>query len=483
MSKRDLTIIQLNDSHGYMDEHLEHFFDGSESKYIEVGGYSRFASYLKQVRKDTNNNVLFLDNGDTFHGTYPVVESKGKILIPLLNEIKLDAMTAHWDFAYGPDAFKDILKDLDYPMLAINVYDKNTKELVFDPYLIKEINEVKVGIIGIAATIVDKVMPKHFSEGLEFTMGNKELPKYIKELKKDKAVDIVVVLSHLGFPQEVKLANEVSGIDVLLSGHTHNRMYKPSIINNTIIIQSGCHGSFLGHLDLTYDLERKEIISYKHNLKVLDKTVKKEKQIQDLVDDKLSLYKDKLNKVVGYTKTNLNRSLVFESTMDNFLLNSIIDYTGLEIAFSNGWRYGAPILKGAITLNDLYNVIPVNPPVSTVKLSGQEIWDMLEENLERTFATDPYDQMGGYVKRSVGINVYFKLENTYGERIQYLFVNNKPIDLNEIYDVAFVTSQGVPSKYGSERKNLSVDAIEVLMMYLNKHKEVSAPLLNTFTAI
>jgi S-sulfosulfanyl-L-cysteine sulfohydrolase len=171
---------------------------------------------------------------------------------------------------------------------------------------------------------------------------------------------------------------------------------------------------------------------------------------------------------VGRTKTDLNRSTVLESTMDNFLLQSLIDQTEADVAFSNGWRYGAPVPVGPITMNDLYNIIPMNPPVSVVTLTGRDIWQMLEENLERTFSRDPYQQMGGYVKRCLGLNVYFKIENPAGARIQELFVHGKRLQLDKKYIVAFVTSQGVPLGYGTERKDLEVRATEAMQQFLAK---------------
>ena len=208
-AKKEVTIIQMNDTHGYLEEHWEHFFDGDHSEYIRAGGYPRIASYLKKVRYEKDGHVLFLDGGVTFHGTYPVVQTKGKILPSFLNQLGLDGMTAHWEFAYGPEAFKDLVKSLKYPMLAINCYYKETEKRVFKPYSIKEVHGLKIGIIGIAATIIDKVMPKHFSEGIYFTMGDKELPGFIHTLREEEQVDLVIVLSHLGFPQEIKLAEEV----------------------------------------------------------------------------------------------------------------------------------------------------------------------------------------------------------------------------------------------------------------------------------
>lgn len=479
--QRKLTIIQMNDTHGYLEEHYEHFWDGGFAKYIRAGGYPRISAYVKKVRREKDGNVLFLDGGDTFHGTYPVVHSKGKILPPLLNDLTIDAMTAHWEFAYGPKNFKELVDSLNYPMLAINCYDKDTKKLVYPPYLMKEVNKVKVAIIGIASNIVDKVMPKHFSEGLYFTLGNEELPGYIDKVKNEEDADLVVVLSHLGYPQELKLAGEVDGIDILLSAHTHNRMYEPAKVNDTIIFQSGCHGSFLGHLDIT--VENKKVINYHHKLVVLDQEMEEDTAIKEKIDTILESDRETLNKVVGKTNTDLNRYTVLESTMDNFLLKSLIDLTGAQIAFSNGWRYGAPIPKGDITEDDLWNIIPVNPPVSKVKITGKEIRDMMEENLERTFATDPYDQMGGYVKRCMGINLYFKIENPHGERIQELFVQGIPVDNEKLYDAVFVTSQGVPAKYGQERKSLDTHAIEALKKYLERHGTVDAELQGSIVAV
>lgn len=481
MSKRkDLTIIQMNDTHGYLQEHWEHFFEGSDSNYIRAGGYPRISAYINKVRKEKDNKVVVLDGGDTFHGTLPVVDSKGMILTSYLNEMKIDAMTAHWEFAYGPKHFSSLLNALNYPMLAINCYDKTTDKLVFDPYLIKEVNGLKIGIIGIAATIIDKTMPQHFAEGLYFSLGNEELPGYIAELK-DQDVDLVILLSHLGFPQEVKLAQEVDGIDVLLSAHTHNRVYEPALVNDTIIFQSGCHGSFLGHLDLV--VENKKIVDYKHQLVVLDESLDEDLDMKAAIEKDLEPYKEQLNKIVGRTGTDLNRSTVFESTMDNLLLQSMIDISGAELAFSNGWRYGAPIPKGDIRENDLWNMIPVNPPLSKVKLKGQEVWDMMEENLERTFSIDPYQQMGGYVKRVLGMNLYCKIENPYGERVQQIFVQGQALEKDRVYHVVFVTSQGVPEKYGHDRVNLDIHAIDVLKEYLSKHEVVSAPLRGSIVAV
>lgn len=480
-NNKSLTIVQMNDSHASFDIHQEMFWQGNHAEYRQAGGYARIATIVKQIRAESEGNCLFCDCGDTLHGTFPALDTQGKALIPILNSLGIDAMTAHWEFAFSPRVFNQRLAELNYPMLANNIYDKSTKKLVYQPFSIKEIGGVKIGLIGIASNIVDKTMPPSFSEGIYFTLGKDELPPIIDELRSKEKVDVIVLISHLGFTQDMKLLSEVQGVDVCLSGHTHNRLYKPVINGKTIVIQSGCHGSFLGRLDL--ELIEGHVVDFQHQLIEVEATIQPDPIVADLVKQALAPYKDELEEVVGETATALNRGTNLETTMDNFLLQALLESTGAQMAFSNGWRYGAPIVPGIITLNDLYNIIPGNPPVSTTEISGEELREMLEENLERTFSCDAFKQMGGYVKRCLGLNVYLKIENPSGLRIQELFVGNEKIQADKYYSAAFVTMQGVPQKYGRNRENKSEKIIDAMRKYLIKNNPIHAELRGTFIAV
>ena len=176
----------------------------------------------------------------------------------------IDAMTPHWEFVFGPKRFRELAKQLNYPVLAINIYEKDSGQRVFPPYMMKEVGGLKLGIIGIASNIVDKTMPPAYSEGLRFTLGREELPGFVQEVRQKENADLVIVISHLGFPQDIKLLSEVPGVDVCLSGHTHNRLYQPALAGKTIVIQSGCQGSFVGRLDLT--VQAGQITDCKHKL-------------------------------------------------------------------------------------------------------------------------------------------------------------------------------------------------------------------------
>lgn len=478
---KNLTILQINDTHAYLEPHPELFWEGNGFQYRLTGGFARLSGLVEAARRENPGGVLLLDNGDTLHGTYPAVKTQGQALIPVLNHLSPAAMTAHWEFAYGPQAFKQRSTELNYPVLALNVRTKDTGELFFPGTRVTETAGLRIGIIGLASNIVDKVMPPSFSEGLQFNLGKEELPEAIRKLRMDERVNLVILLSHLGFPQDMQLAAETPGIDVLLSGHTHNRLYQPARVENTIVIQSGSHGSFLGRLDL--EVSGGKITDFHHRLIEVSSDLPADRTAEALVKAAVDPFRDELSEVVGETTGPLDRGRSLESTLDNLLLAAIRENAGAQLAFSNGWRYGAPILPGKITVNDLYNTIPMNPPVSIVELTGSEVWEMLEDHMEAVFSRNPYRQMGGYVKRALGLKAYIKIENPPGQRLQKLVVGDEQIRMDQHYTAAFVTQQGVPARYGQQRRDTPVRAVEALRQYLGKHRPYQPALHETFVVV
>lgn len=475
---RTVTLLQINDTHGYLEEHQELFGDDHRV----VGGYARIKSYFDSVRTERGaDSVITLDNGDTLHGTFPAVHTAGQALIAPLNELGIDAWTVHWDIMYGPHRLEELAGQLNYPLLAANCHREDAGPDPFPGSILLERAGVRVGIVGLAATIIDKMFPARASEGLRFTIGEDELKKEIRQLK-DKGAELIVVLSHLGFPQDCKLAQRVPGIDVIVSGHTHNRMDRPFTVGETTIFQSGCHGSFVGRLDIDVDQDD-SVGDIRHELVEMGPQISPDPGMQKMVNDIYSPHRQALRQVVGRTATDLDRYTMLESTMDNFLLDAVSSAAGTEICFSNGWRYGAPIPAGPITREDLWNIIPTNPYVETVQMTGAELWEMMEQNLEHTFAADPYGQMGGYVKRCRGVQIRFKAENPAGARIQEFYAEGDPLEEGRLYTVGFVTQQGVPARFDRNRTSTMIRAVEALESYLDTHSPVSAELRGTVIAV
>ena len=217
---------------------------------------------------------------------------------------------------------------------------------------------------------------------------------------------MVILLSHLGLPQTHKLLTEVPGVDVCLCAHTHDRITQPLDPNGTILIESGCQGAFLGELLLT--LEDGRIVAYRTSA---DRGVRSGYTRPGHAGAGRTGHGSLPGPSVASSRpdhdTALDRSTCLEATLDNLLLKSMLAATGADVAFSNGWRYGAPIPAGPITREQLYNIIPMDPVISLVDLTGHEIGKMLETNLEKTFSGDAYEQAGGYVKRASGISGLF----------------------------------------------------------------------------
>ena len=306
MPAHELAIVQINDTHGYLEPHPELVWTGKQASYPTLGGYARIATLLKSIRAEKPGGVLALDNGDTFHGTYLAVASKGEAFVPLVNALQLDAMTAHWEFAWGPPHFISLASRLNHPMLAINCYDKQTGRRPFQASAVVARAGLRVGIIGIAATIIDKSMPPSFSDGLHFTLGADELPAEIARLRNEEKADLIFVLSHLGLPQDVKIAQMVAGIDVIVSGHTHNRLEAPVRIERALIIQSGCHGSFIGRLDLK--VADGKIADFQHQLIAVTESIEPDAGMQRVIEDAMRPHRAVLDAVVGQTPIGLHRN-------------------------------------------------------------------------------------------------------------------------------------------------------------------------------
>lgn len=317
-----------------MEPHPEVFRGQGRFNYKTCGGLARIASIFKQVRAERRGALLALDNGDTFQGTFVAGQSQSEAMLPLINALQFDAMTLHWEFAYGPAPVRKLAAGLAYPALAINIYDKASGRLVFDPSCVIERGGLRIGIIGIASNIVDKSMPPSYEEGVRFTLGNAELPGHIERLRSGEKVDLVVVLSHLGFSQDAQLAAEVPGIDALISGHTHNRLYRPVWVGSTPIIQSGCHGSFVGRLDLTVDAGK--VIEVRHELICVDKQIEPDAEMAQRVEEAVAPHRAFLGQVVGRVQSPLDRATSLEASMDNVLLDSIAAAAGTRLHAPTG---------------------------------------------------------------------------------------------------------------------------------------------------
>lgn len=473
---RRLTLVQQNDTHAQLESHWEHFWRNGRPEYRRAGGYARAATLLAQIRDEADGAAILVDCGDTIHGTGPAQWTSGAAVVPALNAMGVGLMTpGNWDFGFGPATLRERGAEMDFPLIASNVDHAESGEPLFSPTQVHEIGGVQVGFIGVTLPTIPDTMPAAFSAGLRFLSAVGPVQRSVNSLRAGDGVDLVVVVSHTGFPQEVQLAKEVQGIDVLLSGHTHNRLTAPVRIGRTLMIQSGFSGSFVGRLDL--ELRAGHVCGVSHELIEVAASIEEDAATKRVVDAQLAPFRARLGEVVGQTATGLDRMTVLESTMDNLITDAYLALTGADVALSHGWRYGAPIPPGDITVGDLWQMIPTNPEIFTVRLTGRQIRQRLEASLESVYAPNPFDQKGGFVLRVSGLNAVVRINNPKGTRVEHLDVAGEPCDPDRSYVVAAAGEQEL--RDAGSREETGTRAIDALRRYLEAHSPVRADLTQT----
>jgi len=258
---KHLTILHTNDVHSYIDP-----FPPNHPKNPNMGGVARRAAMIEIIRKE-NPNVLLLDAGDIFQGTPYFNYYGGELEFKLMSMMKYDAATmGNHDFDNGIDGFNSQLPHASFEFVSANYDFKNT---VLDgkvkPYTIFHKNGIKVGVFGLGIGLDGLVDKKNYKE----TVYNDPVSvsqDIVRILKQEKKCDLVICLSHLGYKYkdesdkicDLKLAGLTQGIDLIIGGHTHTFLDKPTVLKNAIgqdvlVNQVGCYGVNLGRIDFYLD--------------------------------------------------------------------------------------------------------------------------------------------------------------------------------------------------------------------------------------
>jgi 2',3'-cyclic-nucleotide 2'-phosphodiesterase (5'-nucleotidase family) len=467
---RWITLLQQNDIHAQLEPHWEYFWENGRPTYRMAGGLARAATVINEVRAETNGALCLVDGGDAIHGTGPAQWSQGAAIVPALNALGIDLMApGNWEFGFGPAVLRERAAELRFPLLACNVFDAAGGELLFPAVDVRTVGGVRVGFVGVATPIVTQTMPRAFGAGLRMTDGIAQVRQAVRRLRRQEQVALVVLVSHMGLPQDIALVREVGDVDVMLSAHTHDRLTCPVRVGKTLVMQSGFSGSFLGRLDVA--VEGSGVVDFRHSLRVIDDAIPADRAVQAVVDEALHPYRERMAEVVGATATALHRMTVLEAPMDNLITDAYLALTGAEVAFSHGWRYGTPVPPGPVTMGDLWQMIPTNPEVFTTTMAGAEIRDKLEDSLESVFAADPMAQKGGYLIRTSGISAQVRLNNPYGARVLALEIGGAPYAAQRVYTVASAGEQDIQA---AEKQGTGVRAIEALRRYFARHAPVHA---------
>jgi len=352
--------------------------------------------------------------------------------------LKPDAMTGHWEFTYGEARVQEIIKSLEFPFLALNIRDTEWNEPVFDAVKMFEKGGVKIAVLGQAFPYTPVANPRWMMSKWSFGIREEEVRAQVDKARAAGA-QLVVLLSHNGFDVDRKLASRVSGIDVILTGHTHDALPEAVTVGKTLLIASGSHGKFVSRLDL--DVQGGAVKSYRYKLiPLFADVIKPDAAMTAAVTKARAPYAKELSRVVGHADSLLYRRGNFNGTFDDLICAALLKERDAEIALSPGFRWGTSVLPGApITVEDIHNATAITyPQVYRLPMTGERLKEVLEDVADNLFNPDPYYQQGGDMVRCGGLGYSINIAKPIGQRISAMthLKTGKPIEAKREYTVA-----------------------------------------------
>ena len=414
-------------------------FTALAREYGRMGGMDRVATVVKAMRA-ARPDALLLDGGDTWHGSYTCYHTQGQDMVNVMNALAPDAMTFHWEFTLGQERVRELVEGLPFAALGQNIFDAMWDEPAehFKPYQLFERGGTLVAVIGQAFPYMPIANPGWMFPDYTFGIRDENMAQMVEEVR-GQGAELVVVLSHNGFDVDKKMARTVPGIDVILSGHTHDALPEPVLVGDTIVVASGSNGKFVSRVDL--DVRDGRMMDFRHKLiPVFADVIAPDAEMAGVIDAQRAPFESQLSEVIGKTDSLLYRRGNFNGTWDDLICDALLSERDAEIAMSPGVRWGPSLIPGQdITREDIWNVTAMTyPNAYRTEMTGEFLKVVLEDVADNLFNVDPYYQQGGDMVRVGGLGYRIDISKAQGERISEmtLLKTGAPIDPARTYVVA-----------------------------------------------
>ncbi|MBI3776013.1 MAG: 5'-nucleotidase C-terminal domain-containing protein, partial [Gammaproteobacteria bacterium] len=470
-----ITLIHTGDFHGHLVARPNMRSDGTGKK---EGGLARIAAQIKKIRASTPNSLL-LHTGDTIQGSAEVMYTRGQAIVDIVNDFGIDAFApGNWEFVYGTSRFVELFADPNpkapWNAVAANVlynFDGGTAA-VLPPYLIKQVGNLKVGILGMTTDRGPQVVGSSVTKSLMFLRTAKQdgedmspvdktVQKHVKYLRTVEKVDLLVMLSELGLANNLRIAESIPGIDVVLSSDMHEESQVAIVAKNkdggeTLVVEEGQDGTIMGELKLSVaggKIAKWEWIA--HNITadmpedpaIAAKVAAARKTFLAGPDFKQhvnpfngSKLLRPIDSVVGQTKIALHRTnfsnenmpAVIEGSAHDFLTDAFRSVTGAQIGAIRGFRYGTHIAPGPITMEDLYHFMPIGPQIATAKISGKQLKEQIEGAADGSLNPDVSKWTGGWLFNFSGVTMDIDPYQEKGKRASNIKVDGDVLTSDEL---------------------------------------------------
>lgn len=447
----ELTIMHTNDVHG----HHEPQRNGD-------GGAARQATVVNQIRAEVDNHLL-LDGGDRFTGTLFHVQYRGQDSVQIMNAIGYDAMAlGNHEFDDGSEVLAAFVKGLNFPALSANTDFSEDPLLagLIEPSVILEVGGEQIGIIGLT-TPETEILAKP-SEHLVFHYDLINVTQDQVDMLTAEGVDKIVLLTHIGYGADLEVAQGVSGVDVVVGGHTNTFLSNtysgalgeyPTVVESAsgepvLVVQASTKTVYLGRLDVEFDGDGL-VSDWDGDAILLSRYISPDPDISDLIAGLAEPIAELRAQPVGETAMALTGTSprlcrIEECLLGNVISDAVLEDTGVDIVFQNGGGIRADIDEGEVTLGEVLTVLPFGNLISTFELSGADVLAVLENSVSRIELDENnnplVDGASGRFMQVAGLRYTFDATQEVGSRVVSADVMQDgeyvALDAEAIYSVA-----------------------------------------------
>jgi len=434
-SSEKIQILHFNDFHAMMQPSEKAVKkDGKDVKdekgktvMADAGG--GIARLVKAIKDRKNDSTVVAFAGDMLQGTPFSTLFQGADGFDLMNDFVDVGTIGNHEFDYGQENLRKLLAMAKFPVVCANVMDASNALFAKSPYVIKEVKGVKIGIFGVVTEETVVTTHPRNVKGLTFEKPAETAKRMVDVLKDKEKVDVVVALSHIGSEEDVKLAQAVDGIDVIIGGHSHTVLTNGRKVKNTLIAQAGYYGRHLGVITLEVDPADKKLKSASASLVAMDAGIGFDEATKARVDEYAKKLSDEIKQVIAKAATKLegDKSLVRnqETNLGNFICDVTRDLGKADLAVVNGGGIRASIAAGDVTIKDVMTVLPFDNSIVVVEMSGAAIAKMFDKVAAKE------KEKGNFLHVSSGTKYTIK-----DKKAVDIVLAGAPIDPVKIYRVA-----------------------------------------------
>ncbi|MGH1464968.1 MAG: bifunctional metallophosphatase/5'-nucleotidase [Cognatishimia sp.] len=441
-----LTILHTNDFHARF-EPISRFDSGcsadSNAEGKCFGGSARLKSAVDAARAQYANSVL-VDGGDQFQGTLFYTYYKGKLTAEMMNTLGYDGMTVgNHEFDDGPEVLRGFMDAVNFPVLMSNADVSAEPHLagVLKKSTIIEKGGEKIGMIGLTPENTDELASP--GDNITFTGAVGAVQAEVDRLTA-AGVNKIIVLSHSGYSVDLKVAEMTTGVDVIVGGHTNTYLSNvssraegpyPTVVGDTQIVSAYAYGKFLGQLNVVFD-DDGVVKSATGEPLIMDRFISEDDTVKARIAEAAKPLDEIRNKVVAETASEIigvrEECRAVECAMGNLIADAMLDRVkdqGVQIAIQNGGGIRASIDAGAVTMGEVYTVLPFQNTLSTFQVTGATMMAALENGVSQV------EEGAGRFPQVAGMSFAFDLAKPAGERVSDVMVGGAAIDVNKVYNV------------------------------------------------